>query len=381
MSIFNSSKTDRFIQLCLRSAFDQQALQAAQALGDGPELDWEAVLDKAGAEKIAPLLYTLLEDQTWLPEVVEQRLKLEYQHNHSRNIILLAELNILLSQIKSIAAPVILLKGAALVQQVYPDAGMRPLSDLDLLVKPEDVHCILPVLNALGYSQIGSEASTGATLFYENELTLVKDKPFPIFLEIHWSLLNSPYYQHSLPLSWFWQTAQPPGDGTALGLSDEAQLVYLSAHLFLHHQGKELLWLQDIAMLLKQRGAAMDWEAACNLAQACRLVLPLQQTLAILAEDWGISLPDGVMERLQALTVSREESQVFSRFSQRKRSVARRFLDDLIFLPNWSTRLRFAWHNLFPSAAYMRRRYQIQSSWLVPLYYPYRWLLGIRSVL
>ena len=49
------------------------------------------------------------------------------------------------------------------------------------------------------------------------------------------------------------------------------------------------------------------------------------------------------------------------------------------FLSRWSERLGYAWTHLFPSAAYMRQRYDIPHPLLLPLYYPYRWFRGLRS--
>ena len=45
----------------------------------------------------------------------------------------------------------------------------------------------------------------------------------------------------------------------------------------------------------------------------------------------------------------------------------------------WRRRLHFAWINLFPSAGYMRQRYRLAYDALLPLCYPYRWALGLRS--
>jgi len=61
--------------------------------------------------------------------------------------------------------------------------------------------------------------------------------------------------------------------------------------------------------------------------------------------------------------------------------VANRFWADLRGITGWGARLGFTAANLFPSPAYMRRRYEISRSVWTPLYYPYRWLLGLRSAL
>jgi hypothetical protein len=44
-------------------------------------------------------------------------------------------------------------------------------------------------------------------------------------------------------------------------------------------------------------------------------------------------------------------------------------------------RVRYLAKKLFPSQAYMRQRYGNNHAALLPLYYPYRWWLGLRSAL
>ena len=54
---------------------------------------------------------------------------------------------------------------------------------------------------------------------------------------------------------------------------------------------------------------------------------------------------------------------------------------DLAGLGGTAARLRYLAAKLFPPAAYMRQRYHIRHAALLPLAYPYRWLLGVRSAL
>jgi hypothetical protein len=125
----------------------------------------------------------------------------------------------------------------------------------------------------------------------------------------------------------------------------------------------------------------MDWEELLARAQACDLVLSLQGILTQVADEWGVPVPSDVLARLQAMPVSEAEAQVVAWLTAARRPVAQRFWADLASMPNWRRRLRFALVNLFPSPAYMQERYQIPHPLLVPLYYPYRWLLGLHSAL
>ena len=119
---------------------------------------------------------------------------------------------------------VILLKGAALAETIYGNIAVRPMGDLDLLVRREDVAAALAALRAAGWEAVETEPRDGLTLAYEVEIALQKPGPIPVLLEIHWGLLDSPHYQHTLPIAWFWETAVPvEADGTGvLALGPEA---------------------------------------------------------------------------------------------------------------------------------------------------------------
>ena len=80
---------------------------------------------------------------------------------------------------------------------------------------------------------------------------------------------------------------------------------------------------------------------------------------------------------LGQLAPSPGERAVHLRLSSPDRSAALRLWDDLAAMQGWRRRLRFAWDNLCPSPAYMRRRYQLAHPLWLPLAYPYRWWRGL----
>ena len=43
------------------------------------------------------------------------------------------------------------MKGAALLDTAYPDLGLRPMEDLDLLIRPSDIPAIAKILEKSGY--------------------------------------------------------------------------------------------------------------------------------------------------------------------------------------------------------------------------------------
>jgi hypothetical protein len=182
-------------------------------------------------------------------------------------------------------------------------------------------------------------------------------------------------------MDWFWQTAQPLrlGDIPTLMLGPEALLMHLCGHLALHHAATGLLWWHDIIEVLLARAGELDWSELIARTRAYELVLPVRTVLTRAQAEWGVPLPVHAIAALTALSSSSAEERVFTRLTQPRRPAGERFWIDLLGMSGWRQRLRFARTNLFPSAAYMRQRYAIAHPLLLPLYYPYRWLRGLRG--
>ena len=375
----------RFVRLCLQARWESESLEAARQMVGQGELDWEALVELADRGRLGPLLYSVLGGQDLVPPAVEGALR-AMRHGHAlRDRLLREEMVTVLDRLGAHGVDVLLLKGAALAETVYLGAGLRPRGDLDLLVRREDAGPALDVVTDLGYGPVGIEARPGAYLVYENEVMLAKPGIVGFAVEVHWSLFDSPYYQQNLPLDWFWQTAQSIqiGGTPARVLGSEALILHLCGHLVLHHGSdaeNRLLWLHDVAEVLVCYRDQIDWAVLLSQTQACDLVLAVQEVLAEVADGWGGPVPGEVRGRLDALRPSAAEAQVVAWRAADERPVAQRFWSDLASMDGWRTRLRYAWIQLFPSAAYMRARYSISRRLLVPLYYPYRWWVGMRSV-
>lgn len=349
-------------------------------------INWEAVGQQARLHRLGPLLYDALRAEECLPPDLEAEWREEYLATALRNALLLHEARAVTARLTAVGLPVILLKGAALAQTVYPNIALRPMVDLDLLVRPEMAPAALRHLAAMGYRPITREPQPGAQVAYESQVGLARRDSSGVVIELHWSLIDSPYYQRHLPLDWFWGTARPLSTDVSQGLilGPEAQLLHLCAHLMLHHSGMPpgyLLWLHDIAAWLTHFGVALDWDALLAHAPRYDLLLPLQRILPVVARDWDAPMPPDVLAQLAALRPSATERRVAARLTDPQRTVTQRFWDDLATLDDWPSRVGFAVANVFPAPAYMQARYGVANPVFVPLLYPYRWWLGVRGAL
>lgn len=370
------TELERFLRACLRLRLDPAGRAAVHAAARDLADGWEIVAAAIAAERLGPLLHKTV-GEIVAPAVAEQ-LKQSYHVTALRNLLLLRELGVCLRELTAAAVPVIVLKGAALIETVYGNVALRPMGDVDLLVQRRDLPTTRHTLEALGYEARRVETHPGVLTEYENEVAFCKPGKLDTWVDVHWGLFDSPYYQDRIAMDWFWETARPASIAgvPALVLGREALLIHLCGHLALHHMNTGLLWWYDVAEVLEGYRAELDWPALLARTQEYGLLPPVRTVLSRAADEWGAPIPADVLHALSTMSESTVEQRIFAERTTEQRSPRQRFWSDLTTMSDWRQRLRFARTNLFPSPAYMRRRYAIAHPLLVPFYYPYRWLRG-----
>jgi len=383
---FQSGISESALRLCLRSRWDPAAAAELNVQAQQPGWSWEAVVARAFAEDLAPLLCVQLSPTGWwaaLPPGIRDALIAAYEGSAIRSAVLFTELEEIIGRMAQAGVSVLLLKGAALAEALYGDPACRPMRDLDLLVQPAQVAAALAVLTECGYAEADCAARPGATLAWENELLLRKPGIVGVQVELHWGLFDSPFYQQYMPVAWLWETAAPicVGRVTSATLGPEALLLYLCAHLALHHRGDGLKWWLDLAEVIRSQAGWFDWSGLLRQAEACALVIPLQEALPALVKRWGVRVPPDFLLRLATARPAFAERRAHARLTAARRPVAQRFWADLAELPAWPARVRFAWAHIAPTPDYMVSRYRPPCRWLIPFLYPWRWLTGLAGAL
>jgi hypothetical protein len=341
-------------------------------------VDWHSVLEMAERERVTSWLHRALKSEERIPISIRRHLRDVYRETAGRVAQLRSALAEVLAALRQAGIPVLLLKGAALEHDVWTDIGLRPWSDLDLFVDRRHLLRAVGVLAQIGYTPGRSETTVGATIRHENELALVG--PGQVVVDLHWSLFDSPHHDGRLDVARLWREARPCNvlGLPAVVLSPDEQLLHLCGHLVLHHDGDEILWLNDIAQLTKVHRDTLRWDVVAAEAQRRDLVVPLQQCLARVTATMAADVPPEVIERVHALRPSESEVRVVDGIGDRQRSMAARLWLDVTTMTGWRERVAYLGTRLFPSPAYMKARYQVSHPVQVVLAYPYRWLIGLK---
>jgi hypothetical protein len=367
----------------LRSRWDPDALDNIQPVLNSTNFSWEEFNHFLLVERLYPLVYYLLREMEWTSDSFKENSEKAFLSTTTQNLLLFKELEEILKLVNSKQIDVILLKGAALATQIYPHIAMRPMEDLDILVKPGDASTMISVLEEIGYHKTRQEEHPGFTLNYENEIGLIKQDSVLKLVEVHWSLFNSSYYQNKIPQDVLWSAARPIkfNRTPTLMLGPEIQFLHLCGHLSLHHAGKGWLWRHDLAEILMHATYHLDWERLLASAQNYDLVIPLRTHLTEVVDIYKINIPIQVLSKLTDLTPSPFERHFFSTSSSPSAAPGKTFLNDFRNIPGLRSKVHFALANLFPSSMYMKYRYKVKSPFLLPFYYIYRWYLGTVDLL
>ena len=126
--------------LLVRCAYLPGDAAAAQSLAEKAAgfQEWDALIPLAESHSMSPLLYVHLQQiDAPLPPDVKLQLQGLFLRHKRANEIRLARLAEILAVLEAENIPMMVLKGGVLVSLIYPAPGLRPMSDLDILVPPE----------------------------------------------------------------------------------------------------------------------------------------------------------------------------------------------------------------------------------------------------
>ena len=236
------------------------------------EVDWERLVRRALRHGVAPLIYynlTRLNLLNQLPVSAAQRLRLTYYYNAARNEALYRTIGRIQIIFNAAGIRVILLKGAALAGIVYSEKAIRPMSDVDLLVRPEDLPSSERQLGQIGYIRFIERASQQPNEHYDYHAVYLNKEQGAATprLEMHWNI-DRPSRPFQVDIDGLWRRAIPVliGGVECATLSPEDCLLHVCLHACKHGL-TSLRSLCDIAAIIEHWNERLKWrslQARCH---------------------------------------------------------------------------------------------------------------------
>lgn len=292
-----------------------QAVIEGRAVGT-PPADWPRTLALAQAHHLDAFLFDAV--AAWPAELRPEAALMEEWTRRQRSQVvgtyrIRAQRAELLAALKAAGVAAIPLKGAWLAETVYPDLAQRPMSDMDLLIRPEQLEAAQAAMTRLGYA-VKDEDQPGGW----SKGRLYLHPQWRCAVELQWTLWHPSHeLTPELDPACLWNAAE-----TGLLSGVEVPLLPPAVHLVYltyHHQAH--LWrlparaLLDIVLLgrrfaTKLSVAELEAEArAWDLAFRAPFVWRVAHDVcgveppAELAE-WTRPLETSVAERRAALEIA-----------------------------------------------------------------------------
>lgn len=313
------------------------------------DFNQDRLIDMAVREGVAGLLYKNLiraEVLGYLEHQHIEQLQSSYYLTVRFNLKLIYDLNEVLRHLNKKNIKVVLLQGIHLLQQIYKDIGLRPLTDIDLWVLPETRDLVGEVLVGLGFKSDRLYPNTykkASTIIDINTHILWADriKSRRMLLQAN----QTDLFKECRPMDFEEQKAYC--------LSRVDQIIYLSLHAIKHYAGR-LIWLVDIKNLLKDWRVS-DWELLSTRCKELGQERVFYYILFLLSQLFDSRPPAEVHTDLDDFSTNRLEKLVLN--YRRNGSPLPVWSPMVLFTSGKSLRKRAAFiiESLFPRPAVLRQ--------------------------
>jgi hypothetical protein len=286
----------------LRKITERLALELTAPTHEPPpwdEFEWRIARAVATMQGVSPLLSTVLrwtEPASWLQFLDEQR-----EHVLGRHRRITQLLSMIDSRARDEGVALVGLKGAALHASGVYEAGQRPMADVDLLVRDEDLEATTRILEncdfELTFSTWRHQLFESRSRMDSIAVGLGEHTDNPIKIELHTDIRERlPVTETDITQFLLSRLSQP-------GLNPYPSPASLMMHLLLHAAGNirahalRLIQLHDIARLAARFSPA-DWEELLTARPDDRGLWWAGVPLMLTARYFPNTIPSFVMARV-----------------------------------------------------------------------------------
>jgi len=280
-------------ELVLKAALgdEHEAIAAFEAWRKDIDLDGE--FDR-GTFRLLPLLYQNLQ-RLALRDPLMGRLKGIYRMAWYENHQLFHRTLPVVARLAAEGIPTLLVKGVPLVVGYYRNHAVRPMADLDLVVRTAHVRKSINILEGAGWKR--NERASDEDVLYRHSMQFLH--PDTGELDLHWHLLFEACTAQAD--DHFWSASRELDvEGTRTRqLCPTDMLLHIVVHGIRWNPEPPIRWIPDAAVILRTAGTDIDWNRLVTSARAMKLTYRLHLGLHYLADRGFADLPRDVLNTLR----------------------------------------------------------------------------------
>ncbi|MDP8239059.1 MAG: nucleotidyltransferase family protein [Candidatus Hatepunaea meridiana] len=308
--------------------------------------DWHSIVKYSFEHGITPYLYQRLKQRSLtahIPKFALDEMRRCIQDTLVKNSRRFYALKIALDSFNKNNIPVIVLKGAYLAEHVYGGLGMRPMCDVDILARKDDLDRLDDVFKQIGFipdkaNKNIADSTTATAIKY------IHPKYFTS-IDLHFSIDNLLF---SIDLDGLWQRSQSvliSGVETQT-LSLEDHLNHICYHTAFRHLFNQLKHLVDINLFIETFSEEIDWDRVYRVANDWGNLHNLSLILDVLNRLTGLEIPVKIQNKLpddrhRTRAVTWAIDQILT--DSGDYLVQYSFPANIFAIPTWNARFRYIW--------------------------------------
>lgn len=324
--------------------------------------------------------------QDYPPSEFQQAIHQAFRHTVAGMMQMHQRIAWLLTKLSASSIDYMVLKGPALAYLLYPSPLLRAFGDLDLIVRECDWAVLHRFLLKEGFCADRNLSEPPPKLVANDRIEHQRywHEEHRWLVEVHYD----DFFHVGLAsrdVERVWQRAiQTSVCGVPVKvLCLEDQLVHLCAHVHAHKY-ERLGWLSDIAFLVRDFGAQLDWPGVMETVRVEQAQVGVYYSLLFLEQLLGVRVPQDVLPSLRPGLLRRLAHERFMpaekvllrqpmpdyAFSFYFRPFFRRLLPDLLVMGRRSEKLGYLFRLfLFPPRDWLAHHYCLDPSARVLPYY------------
>lgn len=338
----------RLIELAFKKIISDDESISIDVLLKSGTIDWNCLKDLVIYHEMAPFVYLVLRPyRNLVPEDIYQFLDNYYKNSLINNLAKVREYLAIYDIFQQENVDVVPIKGTALIEDLYGEYPVRPMGDVDILIKTEDYVKASEILQRIGYKKNLEGLREDYWLNDQCHVVFIKKQTtsYPIRLELHFRLDFKRKGKEILSSVWG-RNREVQIDGRRFKLLSPEDTVF-SLALHQRRYGKVFCfkYVLDTALIIQKYKDIFDWgyvQDACRKYKlfSCLYFLLLQVKI-FLGEDFS-----GELEKLSVASI--------------KKTMMRKFISRYIFSFSLSQKVR---NN------YLKSHFLLYDSFIEPVRY------------
>jgi len=302
MNTYNNIQIGRFVCNFITSDNNKSSLDTIKKLS---VKDWNKLQQFLINNKLVPLFYSKLiqlnqhskkGSRTLSPKYITQDLQKKYLYYSSEFIRYRHTLKTILKEFSTHNIDTIVLKGAFITEKYYDNPVLRPMDDIDILVKDEDIKKASEIILKEGYSSNKTHDLNHYHKFYKHlPIFTANGKPS---IELHLKL-HAPmsFMKTGISIEDVWSLAIPSslcGEKCLCMLSEEL-ILHLCSHALENSFRQELIHLYDIVLIIES--SKVCWKSLFKKAEKYKLTKTVFSTLYCIDKYFNLAIPELIFSK------------------------------------------------------------------------------------